>query len=153
MALTRKTVNDLLVEVRDFLDEPYDPDTNFWTNTFLLRQLSRGFREVWQTARDEDHHWFLRRVKSTDAAFNAFGNADDEYDPADMQLVADLDAIPLPADFAELRLFEQLIETEGTSPSVIFSFSDLAHPDFRSMTTVWKLSASRRRKRLSMELS
>ncbi len=141
MALTRKTVADLLVEVRDFLDEPYDPDTNFWTNSFLLRQMSRGFREVWQTARDEDHHWFLKRVKSTDEPFVAFGGDPDAdppdanlFDPADMQLVQDMDAIPLPADFAELRLIEQLTADDASSPTVLFSFADISHPTFRALT-------------------
>lgn len=129
MSFTRRTMPDLINEVRSYLDEPFNPATNFWTNTELVKWLNRGFQEVYQTIRETHENWFLRTIASTDDPFPILGV---QYDPSTMTLDSGMTEIPLPPDFVELRSF---ITKDGSvdfpTSGPVFEFTNLSSPQYR----------------------
>jgi hypothetical protein len=132
LSATRRYLQDLLDEVRADLNEEADTaaeSTNFWTDAFIVSRLNRGFRRVWQVAREQpDSPRFMRRLRSTDAPLILAGR---EFDPATLKLVTDMDEMKLPPDFAELHLLEPLVDADNTESGIIFHYTKLANDKFR----------------------
>lgn len=112
MSLTRLTMQALVDEVRDDLDEPYaaPPDTtNFWSQDFIVRQINRGLRQVWQLCRnDKGSEWFVRRLKSSDPVVTIYGAP---YNPAGFRGVQNQTELILPPDLGELLFLEPILNT------------------------------------------
>lgn len=130
----RKTIDDLILEVREDLNEEADAaseDTNFWTDAYLLSRLNRGFRRVWQIAREQkESPRFMRRLRSTDAPL-ILHNV--EYDPTTFRLTQGMDQFKLPPDFEELHLLEPVTDLDTTESGIIFHYTKLANDKFRVM--------------------
>lgn len=128
----RKFIDDLILEVRQDLNEEADAaseDTNFWTDAYILGRLNRGFRRVWQIAREQkESPRFMRRLRSTDAKLVLAGV---EFDPATLKLVQDMDQMKLPPDFEELHLLEPLVDNDTTESGIMFHYTKLANDKFR----------------------
>lgn len=110
MSLTRLTMQDIVDQVREDLDEPYaaPPDTtNFWSQDYIVRQINRGLRQVWQIARnDKGSEWFVRRMLSSDPALTIYGQS---YNPNGFQATTGKTELILPPDMGELLYLEPLI--------------------------------------------
>lgn len=132
MPSVRRTVADLVSEVRDDLNEEADTEgesTNFWTDAYIISRLNRGFRRVWQIAREQkDSPRFMRRLRSTDDPIMLHGV---EYDPAELKLRSGIDSIKLPPDFEELHLLEPVVDTDASESGVILHYTKLANDKFR----------------------
>lgn len=112
MALTRRRMQDLVDEVRQDLDEPYAPapdTTNFWSQDYIVGQINRGLRQIWQVARnDKGSQWFVRRLRSTDPAVTIYGAP---YNPASFRAIVNATSLTLPPDLGELVHLEPLLNT------------------------------------------
>lgn len=112
MALTRKTFQELVDEVREDLDEPYaaPPDTtNFWSQDYIVRQINRGLRQVWQICRnDKGSEWFVRKLRSDDDPVTIYGQP---YNPASFRGVTNRTELILPPDLGELLFLEPVLNT------------------------------------------
>src|SRR5262245_54892417 len=110
MALTRKSMADLVEEVRQDLDEPFagPPDTtNFWSQQELVRYINGGLRQVWQICRnDKGSEWFVRKMTSADPPLTIFGQ---EYSPSAFRGVSGRTELILPPDLGELLFLEPVI--------------------------------------------
>lgn len=123
------TINELVTEIRDDLDEPLDTATNFWDDSYLLTRLNRGLRQVWQTARETHENWFVRTLRSDDPALTLYGRP---YDPAQLQLAASRSELVLPPDFYEALSFEALPAADQSVAGVSFEWTSLTTELFRS---------------------
>lgn len=112
MALTRKNFQNLVDEIRDDLDEPYaaPPDTtNFWSQDYIVRQINRGLRQVWQITRnDKGADWFVRKIRSDDDPIVIYGQP---YNPAGFRGTQLKTELILPPDLGELRFLEPILNT------------------------------------------
>ena len=122
------TINELITEIRDELDEPVDSQTNFWDDPYLLSRLNKGFRQVWQTARETKENWFTRVLRSDDAALTIYGRS---YDPSALALTAGATEIILPPDFYEARSLESIAASDASVATVLFDWTDLGSETFR----------------------
>jgi hypothetical protein len=115
VSLTRKTMQDLVDELRSDLDEPYaaPPDTtNFWSQDELVLYLNRAFRQVWQLVRnDKGSEWFVRTMRSSDPIRTIYGQA---YNPAGFQGVTGRTELILPPDLGELLYLEPVLNPDTT---------------------------------------
>lgn len=131
---TRNFIDDLVTEVRQNLNEEVDlatETTNFWTDPYILGRLNRGFRRVWQIAREQkESPRFVRRIRSTDAPLMLAGV---QFDPSTLQLAVDVDQLKLPPDFEELHLIEPVVDTDSSESGIIFHYTRLANDKFRVM--------------------
>lgn len=127
---TFPTVDDLVAQIRDDLDEAENADTNFWTNAFLIGRLNRGFREIWQSARETHENWFVRKLLSTDPPLRLYGRA---YDPAQLALTADATELALPPDFFELLALMPIASVQSSEPRPTFTMTSLSASDFRAL--------------------
>ena len=128
-------MQDLINEVRSYLDEPFNPATNFFSNSELVKWLNRGFQEVYQTVREAHENWFLRTISSDGAKLAIAGEV---YDPASLQLTQGATEVPLPPDFVELRSFiaKELGSVDFPVRGPVFEFvnmSSLAYRDARRL--------------------
>lgn len=124
MSLTRKTMQDLVDEVREDLDEPYAPPpdtTNFWSQDYIVRCINMGLRQVWQIVRnDKGSEWFVRKLRSSDPTVTIYGQA---YNPAAFRGVADRTELILPPDLGELLFLEPVLNPVTTQvASVRFTY-------------------------------
>jgi hypothetical protein len=112
MSLTRLTMQALVDEVREDLDEPYaaPPDTtNFWSQDYIVRQINRGLRQVWQICRnDKGSEWFVRKLRSNDPVLTIFGQV---YNPAGFRGTDGKTELILPPDLGELLFLEPILNT------------------------------------------
>jgi len=122
------TINELITEVREELDEPLDTATNFWDDAYLLSRLNRGFRQVWQTARETKENWFVRVLRSDDDPLTIYGRV---YDPSALRLTAGALELVLPPDFHEARSIEALPATDASVAQIQFDWMDLSTEVFR----------------------
>lgn len=123
------TVDQLITQIRDDLDEPRDAETNFWSQTFLLGRLNRGLREVWETVRETHENYFIRRFRSDDPPFTVY---DRLYDPSTMRLVNGRTELLLPPDFHELRYFEPVRAlADDADDGIVFHIADFSKEKFR----------------------
>lgn len=131
---TRNFIDDLVAEVRTNLNEESDlvgETTNFWTDAYILGRLNRGFRRVWQIAREQkESPRFMRRLRSTDAPLELAGQM---FDPASLVLKVDIDQLKMPPDFEELHLIEPLVDTDATESGIMFHYTKIANDKFRVM--------------------
>lgn len=107
-------MQDLVDEVRDDLDEEFDPtgSTNFWSQDYIVRQLNRGLRQVYQIVRnDKGAQWFVRKLRSSDPPLIIFGQT---YNPKGFQGVTNRTEFILPPDLAELLYLEPVLNTVTT---------------------------------------
>lgn len=115
MSLTRKSIQNLVDEVRSDLDEPYaaPPDTtNFWSQDELVRYINRGLRQVWQLVRnDKGSEWFVRRLRSNDPPVTIYGQT---YNPAGFSATTNQTELILPPDLGELLFLEPVLNTNTT---------------------------------------
>jgi len=114
VSLSRQTMQSLVDEIRDDLDEPFDPtgNTNFWSQDYIVRQINRGLRMVWQITRnDKGSEWFVRKMRSDDPPRSIFGQ---EYNPAGFQGVTGRTELILPPDCGELLYLEPVLNTITT---------------------------------------
>lgn len=119
MALTRRTMLDVVTNVRDDLDEPYDAtgNSNFWSQADIVRRINKGLRWVWQVARnDKGSRWHVRRLLSTDPVVTIYG---EPYNPAAFGLVENRTELILPPDLGELLMLEPLPTDASTSTADI----------------------------------
>ena len=123
-----ETVSHLLSRVRERLDEALDPETNFWTDHELTEYTNEGLREVHQTMREAHESWFVRTLRS-DAGL--VGIAGRTYDTERLAFQTGRNEIPLPPDFAELRLLETIPTSDDSVDSLNFENRPVEHPDFR----------------------
>lgn len=126
MSSTRRTMLDVVSEIRADLDEPLDAtgNSNFWSQTDIVLRVNRGLRQVWQLARmDKGSRWFVRNLRSTDKKLDIFGRP---YNPAALQVQSNATELILPPDFGELLLFEPITDAAGTLPSIQFRFTKLS---------------------------
>lgn len=132
MSYSRKFIDDLITEVRDDLNEEADTSTestNFWTDAFILSRLNRGFRRVWQIAREQkESPRFMRRLRSTDAPLIIHNK---EFDPATLKLKQDVEQLKLPPDFEELHVLEPLVDDLNVESGIVFHWTKLANDKFR----------------------
>lgn len=139
MSLTIKTMADIVAQVRDDLDEPYaaPPDTtNFWSQEFIVRQVNRGLRVVWQTIRnDKGSEWCVRRLRSDDPPLTIYGQT---YNPAAFRATTNQTELILPPDLGELLFIEPVLNTVTTQAADIrFRFeAGLNGPNFREISRV-----------------
>lgn len=115
MSLTRLSMQQLVDEVREDLDEPYagPPDTtNFWSQDYIVRQINRGLRQVWQIVRnDKGSEWFVRKLRSDDPPVTIFGQV---YSPAGFSATTNQTELILPPDLGELLFLEPVLNTNTT---------------------------------------
>jgi hypothetical protein len=123
------TIDELVTEIRDDLDEPVDTATNFWTDDYLIARLNRGFRQVWQQARETHENWFVRTLRSDGDPLTLYGRV---YDPALMQVTADATTLVLPPDFYEALSFEALPSADQSIADVLFTWTRLSTEEFRA---------------------
>lgn len=132
MPSIRRSIDDLLSEVREDLNEEADTtgeSTNYWTDPYIISRLNRGFRRVWQIAREQkDSPRFMRRLRSTDEPLVLHGR---EYDPGSLRLHSEVDQLKLPPDFEELHLLEPVVDADNTESGIIFHYTKLANDKFR----------------------
>lgn len=123
-----ETVASLLRRFRRRLDEPLDPDTNFWADSELLEYVNEAQREVWQTIREAHEDRFVRTIRSVDGIVNIAGR---DYDTSLLAVKANRGELVLPPDFHELLLFETEPQTDGTVKQFTFEFARFAMHGFR----------------------
>jgi hypothetical protein len=142
MSLTKLTMQALVDQVRDDLDEEYAPPpdtTNFWSQDFIVRQINRGLRTVWQTIRnDKGSEWCVRRLRSDDPPVTIYGQP---YDPASFQATDGKTELILPPDLGELLHLEPVINPVTLQAAdVRFRFgvglNDVAYRELSRGTTV-----------------
>lgn len=126
-----RTMQDALDEIRDDLDEALDEDTNFWTDSFLLRRMNRGLREVWQTARECHENWFVRALTSQDPILMIFGRP---FDPTEMRLTGGMNEMRLPPDLFDLRFLEPLPAQDANDAGLVFRYADMSAEKFRVLS-------------------
>lgn len=124
-----KTINDLVTEVREDLDEELYAGVNFWDDSFIIGRLNRGFRELWQAARETHENWFVRKIASTDQALTIYGRT---YDPASLQLGENIGELVLPPDLYEIVSLTGQLATDGSGSSLCVEFGRLGSEDFRA---------------------
>lgn len=123
-----ETVAHFLRRCRQRLDEPLDPEGNFWSDEELLEYANEGAREVHTTLRETSENWFIRTIKSTDGKTTINGR---EYDPAVLQFRSGRNEMVLPPDFHELLALETVPAADGTRSPVAFHFERLTDNAFR----------------------
>lgn len=135
MSSTRRSMLDLLDEIRGDLDEPLDAtgSTNFWSQTDLVLRVNRGLRQVWQLARnDKGSRWFVRTIRSTDPEITIYGRP---YNPGALTVNTEQEELVLPPDFGELLLFEPQVETsDGLTADITFRYTTVDSPTFRALS-------------------
>jgi hypothetical protein len=139
VSLTIQTMQDLVDQVRDDLDEPYaaPPDTtNFWSQAFIVKQINRGLRTVWQTIRnDKGSEWCVRRLRSDDPVLTIYGQP---YNPKAFRAVTNQTELILPPDLGELLFIEPVLNTVTTQAAdVRFRFeAGLNGPNYREVSRI-----------------
>ena len=125
-----ETVARFLDRARERLNEPFDPEGNYWKQHELLDYLNEGMREVWQTLREAHESWFLRTLRSDQKNVIIAGRA---YDTTLFQMQNERNELLLPPDFRELRLIEpvQPDDPEAQPQQLIFAFAPLSSRWFR----------------------
>lgn len=112
MSLTRRSMQDLVDEVRDDLDEPYAPPpdtTNFWSQDYIVRMVNLSLRKIWQIIRnDKGSEYFVRKIRSSDPPLTIYGQ---EYNPAAFRGVTNRTELILPPDLGELLYLEPVLNT------------------------------------------
>lgn len=146
-----ETVERFLGRVRERLNEPFDPEGNFWKQHELLDYLNEGLREVWQVIREAHEDWFVRTIRSTDGKLTIAGR---DYDPSFLRMQTGRTELLLPPDFRELRLLEPLQpdDPEAQPQVLFFQFTGLSMRIFREgagrqvheNTTTYKAAIERR---------
>lgn len=126
------TINELVTLLRVDLDEPVDTATNQWTDANLIAWLNRGFRQVWQNAREAKENWFVRTLRSTDGEIVIAGQA---YNPAQLAVTAGATELVLPPDFYEARDFSAIPDDGSTTPALFFDWADLGQDRFQDGRT------------------
>jgi hypothetical protein len=110
--LTRRSMQSLVDEVREDLDEPYaaPPDTtNFWSQDYIVGRINFALRRIWQLARnDKGSEWFVRRLRSDDPPVTIYGQP---YNPEAFQASTGKTELILPPDLGELLHLEPVINT------------------------------------------
>src|SRR5690349_19131323 len=118
--MLRKTLSDVLLAVRDNLDES---TAAFWTQAELRRYANRAKDRTWVEVRKLKDDFFDVQRTSLDGTSYILDTA---YDTSGFRLVASTREYTLPPDFHELRLMEAI--TSGYE-QLRFSFRRLAHPE------------------------
>jgi len=124
MAAPRKTVADLLLAVRQNLDEREEA---FWLDTELIARLDDAQHMVWSRVKALKSDYFDVQRSSTDGSVTILGEA---YDCAGFAIAASTTSYTLPPDMDELKLIECL--TSGYE-AVTFAFADMTSAAFRSL--------------------
>jgi hypothetical protein len=124
MAAPRKTVAQLLLDVRTNLDEN---TASFWTDTQLISYIDQAQHVVWTEVKKlkGDDYFDIER-NSTDGTVTILT---ENYDCASFAIAASTTNYTLPPDVAEVKLIDCI--TSGYE-HVRFVFKDRAHPDFRA---------------------
>lgn len=125
-----KTINDLVTEIREDLDEAVNPSTNLWDDTYLVARMNRGFREIWQAARETKENWFTRKLVSTDAPLRIHGRM---YDPVNLRLTETMSEVVLPLDCYEILSFTAVLAVDGSESGISIEFGRLGSADFREL--------------------
>lgn len=130
MSFTRRTMKDLVTEVRSYLDEPFNAATNYWSNSELVRWLNRGMQETYQTVREAHENWFLRTITSEDEPFAILG---EKFLPSSLGLTAGATEMRLPPDFVELRSFIAKDSASADLPvgGPVFEFVNMSSPLYK----------------------
>jgi len=124
MAAPRKTVADLLLAVRQNLDEREEA---FWLDTELIARLDDAQHMVWSRVKALKSDYFDVQRSSTDGSVTILGEA---YDTAGFAIAASTTSYTLPPDMDELKLIECI--TSGYE-AVTFAFADMTSAAFRSL--------------------
>lgn len=138
-------MQDLVDEVREDLVEPYAPPpdtTNFWSQDYIVGQLNRGLRLIWQRTRnDKGSEWFVRKLLSSDPIVTIYGQP---YNPAGFQGVSGRTELILPPDLGELLFLEPVLNTNTQqSSSVRFRYeAGLNGVAFRELSRQAQLGVS-----------
>lgn len=118
-----KTLSDLRTAVRDALDEPTPAR---WANAQLDRYLNQAMFRVWNEVRRLRKDYFVRALASTDETVQVLC---ENYDTANLAVTVNGTTMELPADFAELVLFE--VTTSGRE-QLRFVWRAMTDPLFRA---------------------
>lgn len=127
MAAPRKTVAELLVDVRTNLDEN---TASFWTDVQLIAYISQAQEMVWSRVKSLKSDYFDVQRRSTDGTVTILAES---YDCAGFALAASTTSYTLPPDMDELKLIECV--TTGYE-GVRFTFADMTTPAFRALLAV-----------------
>jgi len=127
MAAPRKTVADLLLAVRQNLDEREEA---FWLDTELIARLDDAQHMVWSRVKALKSDYFDVQRSSTDGSVTILGES---YSCASFAVAASTTSYTLPPDMDELKLIECL--TSGYE-SVTFTFRDMTTAPFRALLQV-----------------
>ena len=123
MAAPRKTVTELLLDVRTNLDEN---TASFWTDTQLIAYINQAQEMVWSRVKSLKDDYFDVQRSSTDGSVTILGES---YDTSGFAIAASTTSYTLPPDMDELKLIEVL--TTGYE-HVRFTFADMTAPTFRA---------------------
>jgi len=127
MAAPRKTVAELLLDVRTNLDEN---TASFWTDTQLIAYINQAQEMVWSRVKSLKSDYFDVQRSSTDGSVTILTES---YDCAGFAIAASTTSYTLPPDFDEMKLIECLTSGyEGTA----FTFADMTAPAFRTLLAV-----------------
>lgn len=143
MAYSTETVEHFIGRVNDRLEQEFDPGTNFWTKHEIREYMLEGTREVWSLARASGENWFMRQLKSTDGLVMAGGR---QFDTALLKLSTGIMEIPLPSDFAELKMIEAIVQAGTSLPGVTFEYANQTQRIFRDGTVEQFTDTSTRRR-------
>ncbi len=123
MAVPRKTVTQLLLDVRTNLDET---TAAFFTDARLISYLDQAQHLVWATVKSLKADYFDVTRLSTDGSATILGAS---YATSSFAIVAGTTSYTLPPDLAELKSIEVI--TSGYE-SVQFTHMDRASPPFQA---------------------
>jgi hypothetical protein len=123
MAAPRKTVADLLVDVRTNLDENA---AAFWTDAQLIAYCNQAQEIVWSRVKALKADYFDVQRSSTDGTVTILGES---YATSGFAIAASTTSYTLPPDMDEMKLIECL--TSGYE-GVAFTFADMASAAFRA---------------------
>ena len=120
----RKTVTEVLLAVRDNLDED---EASFWSDRQIIGYLDQAYHLVWLEVKKLKADYYTVERTSLDGSVTILGEA---YATSSFALVANTTRYTLPPDTAEVKLIECI--TSGYE-AVRFTFRDRTHPTFQAL--------------------